>query len=1315
MRYRPTAASIARAAGADKESRMLEALEPRVMLNAGLLADPISPDHQLWTVPRGEAIIDGVLDEGAWDGAFEVFRTQATRSDRAVWVRMMYNDAGLFLSVDVEDANIWADGVPGNPALNNRWDVEQDDSVTFYFDPDDSRDQYFQSDDRAIGVNLAAPTDPVEGPGVVRRWKYIKGDGLGNAVDVNPGGAMPDGLLYASTIRGTVNNPADVDQGWTIEMFIPWAALNMPAPVHGVTMGMNFDVIMDNDGGARNLIDNRSHPDPDIRYLQPMFVDDHVQGAHSSYTATQAGIRGPINYAEVMFIDARAGARPAPVTNLSVSGVGAYGARLEFTAPTGTTTGFGHVSRYEIRYSHSPIATEADWLSATLFRQNYTPRLAGYAETLRIAELAPGTTYHVAVRAIDAAGNYSDLSANATLTTTALPYAGYRGRLIPAPMGNTLMFENGEAFVAVGDHLGISWGYSRQLFPGDVWDNLYGVYQNFADHTPAEGHYSDYFDMLQAHGVNTMRVYLELQNVYFVGNPNPPRGLHWLQNNPDVFNDDMRAYMHNILREAGSRGIHIIFSPFDSFSYDEAFGLEGPWATNFGGPLTDINNFFQDPGTLEVAKARMAKVIQWANESEYADYVIGWEPLSEWESFEWTLHPEGDGEPGRETEMRRRSIWINELGAYTKQLDPDRIVFNSTIVRDPRGPVARQVFASRAFDALTPHLYTNSNDNPEANPHQDKSVLPAIENGNLTSYWLTHRHDSRPIINGEWGMTRAHWSTGRPQYSDLFTQQMDEAVYRTVTWSGFAAGQFGTGLRINTEELDWNHYLLTPAMRDTQLVFSTFLTGGSLDIDFAHFSGRSLAGRIAASAAGRALHAWGVSDGLQGVAYVLQDGNVSTGAVSGATLTISGLARNRLFDVEFWSTSAGTTGPISTIQAVWTPTGELVVTLPTFTEDLALKFVARDLEIQSQTLAMIDAGGLLITFGLGVDGQPYASILDVATGVTTFQDVASIADFHSRAVDITAFRSADGTIHLAAVDDRSHLWHFWGNPLAGTWSVVDHTAAINGPGFSGDLTSYQPSWGSVHIAGLDARGHAINYWWAPGLTSWQYTDLTVLADGPVLSGGLTGYVSGWDGLHLAGVNGAGEVIVYWWAPGIEAIAGRDTWLAQNMTSDFNGPTFVGQLDAYVTPWGGLNVAGRTASGEIYTYWWSPQLKEENLAAGRPDRWEVANITAAAGGPLVSQGTEVAVSTDGGLNIFGLDQDRNVHMFRWLPGGNWEATAVSLVTLAPPVAFPLASGSAGDRMVLAAKNDEDGAGTVVLFSFFLSAEQWQLGLTPLVAA
>src|SRR5690606_3736181 len=136
----------------------------------------------------------------------------------------------------------------------------------------------------------------------------------------------------------------------------------------------------------------------------------------------------------------------------------------------------------------------------------------------------------------------------------------------------------------------------------------------------------------------------------------------------------MRAYMHNILREAGSRGIHIIFSPFDSFSYDEAFGLEGPWATDFGGPLTDINNFFQDPGTLEVAKARMAKVIQWANESEYADYVIGWEPLSEWESFEWTLHPEGDGEPGWETEMRRRSIWINELGAYTKQLDPDRIV-----------------------------------------------------------------------------------------------------------------------------------------------------------------------------------------------------------------------------------------------------------------------------------------------------------------------------------------------------------------------------------------------------------------------------------------------------------------------------------------------------------------------------------------------------------------------------------------------------------------------------------------------------------------
>src|SRR6185436_7697063 len=138
-------------------------------------------------------------------------------------------------------------------------------------------------------------------------------------------------------------------------------------------------------------------------FLVPHFIDDHVQGVKSSFSATQAGIHGPVNYAEAMFIDPRAGAVPAAVNITSVSDISPFGARLNFVAPAGTSGGLGHVVGYQVRYSSSPIGTEGEWVDAQAFGNHYVPRLRGLAETLRLAELAPSTHYFVAVRAVDGA------------------------------------------------------------------------------------------------------------------------------------------------------------------------------------------------------------------------------------------------------------------------------------------------------------------------------------------------------------------------------------------------------------------------------------------------------------------------------------------------------------------------------------------------------------------------------------------------------------------------------------------------------------------------------------------------------------------------------------------------------------------------------------------------------------------------------------------------------------------------------------------------------------------------------------------------
>jgi hypothetical protein len=224
---------------------------------------------------------------------------------------MMYNDQGVFLSAEVEDRNLWADGNGGGTGF--QWELENDDSSIFYFDPDNSREEYFQAGDRAFGYNIASPGAPESGIGPVRRFKYVHGTGDGGA----PGIAHVPGIVYATTVSGTINNPSDVDGGWTTEIFMPWAALSMAGPpVHGQTIGMNFDMIQDNSGGTRDLVDRRLMPE---RFTVPHFIDDHVQGAHSSYTATGAGVRGPVNYAEAMFIDPAAGQRPAAISGLTLS------------------------------------------------------------------------------------------------------------------------------------------------------------------------------------------------------------------------------------------------------------------------------------------------------------------------------------------------------------------------------------------------------------------------------------------------------------------------------------------------------------------------------------------------------------------------------------------------------------------------------------------------------------------------------------------------------------------------------------------------------------------------------------------------------------------------------------------------------------------------------------------------------------------------------------------------------------------------------------------------------------------------------------
>ena len=1303
----------------------LERLEDRTLLS-GL--DPITNDHPLWAIPRGTAVIDGVLDEGQWAGAFSTTRSLAYNENVVATVYAMYDEDGIYLAADVLDQHLWADG--NGAGTGERWQIEADDSIIFYFDLDKSRDEYLQSSDFAFGYNIADFGDPKHDPtGAVRRYKFITGDGAGGAPNagwfgdqshIDDTGAdpedfyLPAGTAYSTTLHGTVNDDSDTDTGWTTELFMPWSGLGIDAPSHASTIGMNFDIILDDTGGTRDLTSRRYAADRWETYSIP---DDHLIGTHSSYSESQPGIHGPISYAETMFVDSRAGAIPANITDLAIAQITGYSARLAFTAPAATAAGLGHVSAYQIRYSPDPITTAQDWLGAAVFTNRYTPRLAGMDESLRFIALEPSTTYSIAIRAVDAAGNVGEMS-SATFTTQSTTQDTSGGiRLVPSPLGRTMVTEAGDPFLAIGDHLGISWAHTRQLFPGDVWDSENETYQNFADNVPIEGDYAAYFDELQARGVNIMRVFIEQQGTQAEGNPNlpdDPRGTYWLEHNVGQYNPEMRQFVENVLAEAAARDMYIVLSPFSTWYYRLAFGNEGPWATEFGGPLTTIDDFYQEPATLQIAKDRMTELTEWVRESPNADHVMGYEIINEWNAFRWTENDEGDGTSDRAVEVRRRAVWIGELARHTKAADPQRLVINPIIGENRGGGVARSMFYSRDFDVLMPHFYTLANEEGINNPSSDRAVQAAIEQARSTSAWLNWAHDRKPILNGEWGPAREQWPTGETYYTDQtyttdpggpaglsYTLAEDETLYSSVVWAGLASGQFGTAFRMGANLLNFitgtndadqtltQGFLLTDNMRATQELIALWRDNSSIGFDFATYSPDSLLGRISiTSASGFTLHAFGAADGGQGIVYVLQDRDARAGTVPDARLAITGLESDSVYDIEIWSTEVGTTGPARVIRNVFSTDGSLSLNLPAFEQGTVVRFRASRAVGQVEQVAALAAAGKTLTFSRGLDAQPIASVLDSATGTIEIIDIAALTNFRGRVVDMVPYLTPDGIVHLAITDEQHHLWVFDGNLGTGEWTVADFTARIDAPGMSGDLTVYQPKWNAIHIGGLDARGHAVNYWWAPGLEEWQFSDLTAILDGPTMSGGLASWVAPWGALNLAGLNDSGEIVVYWWVPGMPS------WSTLNMTTTFDGPSLEGQLSAFVTSWGAMNIIGLDDQGHSVAYWWVPGGK-----------WTISDLTAITGTASYAQGLTTSTSTDRGINIFGLGADDHLILLRWTPtSGGWHDTDVTAAAGSATVRFPVAGASAGGVMTVGARTRDDSA-RLLLYALDLDQALW----------
>ncbi|MEN0021514.1 MAG: hypothetical protein AAF747_11610, partial [Planctomycetota bacterium] len=197
------------------------------------------------------------------------------------------------------------------------------------------------------------------------------------------------------------------------------------------------------------------------------------------------------------------------------------------------------------------------------------------------------------------------------------------------------------------------------------------------------------------------------------------------------------------------------------------------------------------------------------------------------------------------------------------------------------------------------------------------------------------------------------------------------------------------------------------------------------------------------------------------------------------------------------------------------------------------------------------------------------------------------------------------------------------------------------PEFVGGLTSYVTRWNGLHVVGLDAAGDVWGVWSGNGGQTWFVNNLSDITGAPSYSSELTVFISSWDGIHIAGLDDSGEVLATWWTP---ALVGE--WVVTSLTDTVGGDVFFAgsTITSYIAFEAGLNVIGLNDAGELIGLFWTPGREEAGLG------WGVANLTAELSVPTADRpvaNLDSRIFADE-LNIFGTAADDDVVRFSFDP-------------------------------------------------------------------
>ncbi len=140
---------------------------------------------------------------------------------------------------------------------------------------------------------------------------------------------------------------------------------------------------------------------------------------------------------------------------------------------------------------------------------------------------------------------------------------------------------------------------------------------------------------------------------------------------------------------------------------------------------------------------------------------------------------------------------------------------------------------------------------------------------------------------------------------------------------------------------------------------------------------------------------------------------------------------------------------------------------------------------------------------------------------------------------------------------------------------------------------------------------------------------------PVFAGRVFGYSQRWGGINIVGLDADGNLQGIWNGDG------GANWGVANLSASTGSGPLTGSLSVYTAYWDATNIFTTGQAGDLLAIWWTPDLG--------PGNWQIINFTRDFGGPALRPTSLVGWATRwASLNIGGIDADGSLVVYWWNP-------------------------------------------------------------------